>query len=460
MRPMATKEIANAEPRLEPELLVEAVDASEYHGRTIARLALFWQERRFLWRCAAIGFVVSLVIVFLIPVRYTSTTRLMPPDQAGAGMASMLAALGKGGSELGAIGSELLGVRTSSDLFVGILHSRTVQDQLIRKFDLRKVYGVSRWEDARETLENRTDVIGDRKSGIVTVKVSDHNPERAAGLAREYVAALNEIVLTQNTSSAHKEREFLEQRLVQVKQDLEKAEKNFGNFASQNTAIDVKEQGRAMLGAAAEVEGQLIAAQTELEGLRQIYTENNVRVRATEAKIQEYQRQLQKLGGKAESTDSPSSSTADQYPSIRQLPVLGVAYADLYRETKVEEAVFETLTKQYEMAKVEEARETPSVKVLDVGDVPERKSFPPRILLIAIGLLFALGSGVAWLLAQKKWREIDPNHPGKLLAQEIFGTIQTTARRVWRRDYTSNGSPAKIVGLFRRNRSGKSTTDI
>src|SRR5579863_1617040 len=352
---MATKEITNAGPHLEDELIVEAESASAYRGRTIAKLAMFWQERRFLFRCVVVGFLVSAVIAFLIPVRYTSITRLMPPDQAGAGMASMLAALGKGGSELGVIGSELLGLRTSSDLFVGILHSRTIQDQLVAKYDLRKVYGVSRWDDARKNLEKRTDVTADRKSGIVTITVSDHDAQRAAALAREYVDALNRVVLTQNTSSAHKEKEFLEQRLGEVKVDLERAEKNFGDFASKNTAIDVKEQGKAMLGAAAEMQGQLIAAQTELEGLRQIYTESNVRVRSTEAKIAEYQRQLQKLGGKAESSDSPSTPTSDQYPSIRQLPILGVQYADLYREAKVQEAIFETLTKQYEMAKVEEA---------------------------------------------------------------------------------------------------------
>ena len=142
-----------------------------------------------------------------------------------------------------------------------------------------------------------TDISSDRKSGIITVKVNDKNPDRAAAMGREYVEALNRIVITLNTSSAHKERVFLEERLGQVQQDLEQAEKDFSQFASKNTAIDVKEQGRAMIGAAAELEGQLIAAQTELEGLRQIYTANNVRVRSVQARIDEYRRQLQKLGG-------------------------------------------------------------------------------------------------------------------------------------------------------------------
>lgn len=425
---MATREITKrdpnyGEPTLEHQLVIETEDAEQRRGRTIARLTLLWQERRFLFRCAAVGLIASTIMVFLIPVRYTSITRLMPPDQAGEGMASMLAALGKAGGELGSIGSELLGLRTSSDLFVGILQSRTIEDQLISKFDLRRVYGVRQWEDARKTLLKRTDILSDRKSGIITISVTDHDPQRAAGLARAYVGGLNQIVLTLNTSSAHKERMFLEQRLGQVQKDLETAERNFGDFASKNSAIDVKEQGRAMLGAAADVEGQLIAAQTELEGLRQIYTENNVRVRSVQARIAEYQRQLQKMGGKAETAGSPLPSSSEIYPPIRQLPILGITYADLFRQAKVQEAVYETLTKQYEMAKVEEARETPSVKVLDEGDVPEGKSFPPRMIFMVIGTMLFFAAGSFWVLAYARWQRVDPSDPGKMLAREVVRTI-------------------------------------
>ncbi len=267
---MATKEITKQKSRfvdhdLGPELIVAGSALSR--EKTISRLSLLWNERQFLYRCLAVGVVLSVIIAFLLPVRFTSTTQLMPPDQAGAGVATMLSALTKAGGELGAIGSDLFGLRTSSDLFVGILHSRTVQDQLINKFDLRKVYSDKRWEDARKDLKNRTDVSSDRKSGIITIKVSDKSPQRAAGMAREYVAALDRIVTTLNISSAHKERVFLENRLSQVDTELEKAEKDFGDFASKNATIDVKEQGKAMIGAAADLEGQLIAAQTQLEGL-------------------------------------------------------------------------------------------------------------------------------------------------------------------------------------------------
>jgi capsule polysaccharide export protein KpsE/RkpR len=431
---MATKGMPKrrfVETEIEPELISAGADPRNPRRRTIATLTFLWERSGILFRWAAIGLVASAIMAFLIPARYSSTTRLMPPDQSSQGMASMLAALGKVTGDMSGVGGQLLGMKTTGDLFVGVLRSRTVADDLINKFDLRKVYGDKRYLDARKELDARTDISSDRKSGIITLTVSDRNPQHATEMAREYVDALNAIVITLNSSSAHKERVFLEARLGEVQQGLEEAEKDFSQFASKNTAIDVKEQGRAMIGAAAELEGELIAAQTELEGLRQIYTSNNVRVRSVQARIDEYRRQLQKMGGKAPdaaANPSPESGTPDEpaqdYPSIRELPILGVTWTDLYRRTRVQEAVFETLTKQYELAKVEEARETPSVKVLDVADVPEKKSFPPRLIMIVVGTIFAFAMGGVWVLAQARWREMDPEDPGKMLVQNIADTIR------------------------------------
>lgn len=442
---MATKEITKREsqypgPELEPELVLDAEEEARATGRTVARLGLLWEHRQSLFRRAAIGLIASTIIAFLIPPRYTSTTRLMPPDQPGQGMASMLATLGKAVGDIGGIGGDGMGLKTTGDMFMGVLRSRTVADDLINKFDLRKVYGFRRYEDARKKLSALTDVSSDRKSGIITVTVSDGNPERAAALGREYLEALNRIVITLNTSSARKERVFLEERLGQVQQGLEQAEKDFSQFASKNTALDVKEQGRAMIGAAAELEGQLIAAETELEGLRQIYTPGNVRVREVQARIDEYRRQLQKMGGKASGEEggalqngNSTEQSQNPYPSIRQLPILGVTWSDLYRRTKVEETVFETLTKQYELAKVEEARETPSVKVLDVADVPETKSFPPRLLLMIFGTALVVVLSCVWVLANARWQEIDPRDPRKMLSLEIFQSAWTSVSRISKR---------------------------
>src|SRR5262249_37486225 len=156
---------------------------------------------------------------------------------------------------------------------------------LIEKFQLKKVYHDRKIEDARDELANHTDVTEERKSGIITLTVTDHDPKRAAAIAQEYVEQLNRLVALLSTSAARRERIFLEGRLEEVRHNLESAEQNFSDFASRNTAVDIPAQARAMVQAAAALQGELIAAQAELSGLQQIYTENNSRVRAAQARV-------------------------------------------------------------------------------------------------------------------------------------------------------------------------------
>jgi uncharacterized protein involved in exopolysaccharide biosynthesis len=401
-------------------------DQAENRVRKIARIGRLWKQRKLLGKFAACGAVITMVIAILTPSRFAATTRLMPPDPpAGAGMAVLAGIAGRMGSTLGSLGGDLFGMNTSADLFAGVLQSRTVQNDLVNKYDLRHVYNVKRLMDARRMLARQTDISIERKSGILTIQVTDHDPKRATALAEEYVSELNNVVIQLNTSAAHRERVFLEARLLEVKTDLESSEKDFSQFASKSGAIDIKEQGKAMVEAAAILEGQLIAAQTELQGLRQIFTDQNIRVKTMQARIDELRRQLLKMGGKTEVPDSAQAQQEDElYPSIRKLPLLGVTYADLYRRMKVQETVFETLTQQYEIAKVQEAKEVPSVKVLDPPEVPERKVFPPRTLLTLLGTLFAMVIGVAWVVVNDGWEKMDPQDPGKLLVLDMARSVK------------------------------------
>ena len=406
-------------------------------GNSIAYLRLLWQNRRLLARVVLYGLLASVLIAFLIPTRYESTARLMPPDsnQSG-GLAMAAAALSGGVGGLGGIASEMLGMKSTSDIFVGVLSSRTVQDKLVQQFDLKKLYGDRRMADARKDLAEHTGISVDRKSQIITITVVDHDPKRAAAMGQAYVEELNRLVAELSTSSARRERIFLEERLQAVSKDLESAEKEFSQFASKNSAIDIKEQGRAMVEAAATLQGQLIAAESELEGLRQVYTDNNVRVRSVRARIDELKHQLEKIGGKGEDASAPvGQQQASLYPSIRRLPLLGVTYADLYRRTRVQEAVFEALTKEYEMAKVQEAKEIPTVKVLDSPNIPDKKSFPPRLLIMLLGTAFAFALATTWVFGKTTWDQTDSNNPNKAFVQEVFITLNASIPK-----FAQNGS--------------------
>ena len=415
-------------------LLVEPIESNP---SLLPHLRLFWENRRLLSRAATIGLFASVIIAFLIPVRYQSVTRLMPPDDQSRSGLGMLAAMAgsSGASGLAGMAGDLLGVKSSGDLFIGVLGSDTIQDDLIHQFQLMKVYHDSKIEDARKDLAEHTAISADRKSGIISIAVTDHDPKRAAAMAQAYVSELNVLVAQLSTSSARRERVFLEGRLERVKADLDSAEQNFSIFASKNTAIDIPEQGKAMVDAAATLQGQLIAAQAELSGLQQIYTDNNVRVRAAAAHVAELQKKLNELGGAGTGSDSANSDSL--YPSIRKLPLLGVTYADLYRQTKIQETVYELLTQQYELAKVQEAKEIPTVKILDPALVPTKKSFPPRTAIVALGASLGLALAMTWVSGKTRWDAVDVSDPRKAFASEVFATAHA-----W-------------LPIFMRSRSGR-----
>ncbi|MGA7894370.1 MAG: GNVR domain-containing protein [Candidatus Sulfotelmatobacter sp.] len=201
--------------------------------------------------------------------------------------------------------------------------------------------------------------------------------------------------------------------------------------------------------AAARLEGELIAAESELEGLEQIYTKDNVRVRSLQARVDELRSQLHQIGGDTADPTGGKPGSAQELPSIRQLPLLGVRWADLYRETKIQETVYEMLTQQYELAKIEEAKEIPVVKVLDIADVPEKKSFPPRLLIVALGAAFSVALGALVVVGSRVWGSIDPRSPQKQLLTEIWLHAKARIRSVRSPEFDPRPSAGKGNGTPR-----------
>ena len=401
---------------LKTEQTLREMRPREARLRFAARVRIIWAERTFLVRISALGLILGLLVAFLLPVRYTSTTRLMPPDNQDVTMAHALQKVGAG-----QFASDLLGLKSNSDVFVGILTSRTIQDRIVDHLKLKQAYGTMSMEGARRALANHVNISLERRSDMITITVTDHSPERAAAIANMYVTELNDLLVELSSSSARRERVFLEGFLVQVKQDLENAEKELSQFGSKNSMIDLDQQSKAMVGAAATLQGQLISAQSELEAVRQIYSDSNVRVRAGQARIQELQSQLKKFVGN-ERADSigPYTAAAELIPSVRKLPLLGVTYADLYRQVKVQEAVYGALTQEYSLAKVQEARDIPSVRALDPANIPEHKSFPPRLLIGISSMCLAFLSGLVLVLGFRTWYDTDPQDLSRMVVKEIW----------------------------------------
>jgi capsule polysaccharide export protein KpsE/RkpR len=406
----ADREVLNTEreqrqPPLPASLSLVWIDA-------IYRL---WSQRRQIARWAILAFVLSCVIAWFYP-QYESTTQIMPPDGGGSGLASLLpAALSKSPGLIGLAG-DMMGVKSTGAVFAKVLESRTVEDDLIKRFDLQKKYHQKYLEDTRKILALRTVIAEDKKSGIISITVHDRDAALARDLANAYVEELGSVMTKVSTSAARRERIFIEQRLADENKNLQDAEQQFSQFASVNMALDVPEQTKVTVEAAARLQGELIAAQAQLEGLKQTYTEENIRVKSAQAHVNELQRALAKIN-----SGSPSSvqNPVAPYPSVKSLPLLGVKWADLFRNTKIRETVVELLTQQYEMARIQEAKEIPGVKVLDPASDPEKKK-PAWKVVILVGTLLGIILACFGYLLKNWWDQWDHDDPRRMLIAYAF----------------------------------------
>lgn len=387
----------------------------------VYRLNLGWMHRRTIAMAALCGLVLSTTIAFLIPKQYESTVRIMPPEQ-GINPAMLAALAGRvmpGG--LGALAGSFLNMRSSSTVFAELLQSRTVREHIADRFELQKLYRNRYKQDTLKRLGHRTDVSEDRKTGILTITVTDTDRRRARDMAQAYIDELNSLVARMNTSSAGRERQFIEQRLVAVKSDLDDAQQRLSVFSSKNATLDVKEQTRAMVDATAKLEGQLVLARSELSSMDQIYGPENVRVRAVRARMGELDREMKRVAGDSAGGELASDAP---YPSLRALPALAVQWADLYRRVRTQETVYDLLTQEYEIARIEEAKSIPSISVIDQPSWPEKKSFPPRLILMLVGMMLPAVIAFMVIVRRDEWALVEERDPRRHLWNTIVRDIR------------------------------------
>jgi capsule polysaccharide export protein KpsE/RkpR len=409
----------------------------------LVNVNILWLHRRVLARVAAVAFFISLGISLAIPKMYTSHARIMPPESSRSGTALISALAGRSlGSELlGGLAAGLMGDHNSGALFASLLSSDSVTGAMVDRFDLLKLYGKRYRADAAKTLIRRTTITQDKKSGVITIDVKDHDPRRARDMAQVYLEVLNTVVNRTSTSPAHQERLFIERRLTSVRADLEKAENALSEFSSRHSTVDLGAQTKATVESEAKVQGEMIVAQGDLESLEQIYGNGNVRVRAAQARVASLKRELERMGGSAAPLDlsdaketsasgSQGIEDSESYLPLRQLPRLAVPYANLYRETHVHEAVYDLLTQQYEMARIQEAKDVPAVNILDAPAVPEKKSWPPRALVTLALTGGTLLLSALYLIWREHWLAVDPADPRRVFSADVARTARNAMARV------------------------------
>ncbi len=338
-------------------------------------LLIIVKHKKTIFMTCLAAFIVSCIITLLMPSIYTSTARILPPQDGKAGLSSMLS----GVSDLASLAGISVG-GGSGELYAGMLKSRSIADVIIDKFNLMQVYDQEYRVKAYEALSESVNISVGKDDGIISVVVEDEDPKRAAAMANTYIDELKKLNVRLNLNSSGRERQFLEERLELVNKNLSKAEDSLKEFQEKNKAIRIDDQASAIIEAIAELKGTLASKEVELGVLLSSQTEKNPQVIALREGISQIKDQIYRL----EQSPKGSNTSNDIFLSTAQVPELGVQYARLLREFKVQETLYELLTKQYEIAKINETRNTSTIQVLDNGVVADKKSKPKRIYIVIL----------------------------------------------------------------------------
>lgn len=328
-------------------------------------------------KICTIAVVAAVIYSLTLPNIYSATAKVLPPQKEGGGGLSAL--LGQAG---GLAGLAAGGLGGGSELYVGILKSRSVADAVIQRLGLVQVYKAKNLESARRGLEGAVKVQGG-KDGIISIVAEDEDPKRSAQLANAFVDELARTTVRLNLSKAGTERMFLEKRLDIVKKDLKAAEEDLKTFSQRNKIVQVDSQAKASIEGVARLKADLATKEVQLAVLRSNQTDESSEVKAVLTGIRRLRGELGALTG--------NGGVSESIPTIGNVPGVGLEYSRKLRELKTQEAIFEQLTKQYEVVKINEAKDSSSFQILDEAVVPVNKSKPRRsiiVILAAAGSLF------------------------------------------------------------------------
>jgi uncharacterized protein involved in exopolysaccharide biosynthesis len=345
--------------------------------------------------CSA-AIVLSLCYVLVLNNIYTASAKILPPQKdSGSGLSALLSQAG-GLASLAAGG---MGLGGTSDLFMGILKSRSVADAVIKKLDLQKEFKAKTIDDARKKLL-KVVVFKSGKDGIISIDADNKDPKKAALIANAFVEELGRRSVQLNLSKAGSERMFLEKRLEVVKLDLRNAENEMKAFQEKYKTIKADSQATAAIEGIARLKVEIISKEVQLASLRNSMTDESNEVKTIQAALTRLKNQLGSMTG---------SGGMDIIPSMGNVPAIGVEYVRKLRELKIQEAIFEQLTKQFEVAKISEAKDSSTLQVLDEAVVPLKKSRPHRLLIVLLSTVTAFFVSIGAVFIQEYLSKLTPD---------------------------------------------------
>ena len=373
-------------------------------------LVLARRKKTIFW-ITFISALAALIVSLLIPVYYPAETKILPPQQSQSASLAMLGQLGA----LTGMPTGGLGLKNPSDLYVGMLNSRTVADSLIDRFNLQQVYKESYRNDTRKELAKLSEISAGRE-GVISVVVEDQDRKRAADMANAYVQELTLLMHRIAVTEASQRRMFFDKELRAAKDDLANAEVELKRTQEATGLIQMDSQARAIIESVARLRGQIAAGEVQLRVLRSSSTEQNPAVIRTEQGLAAMRAQLASL-----EQGQPDRGVSVQVPTAR-VPEVGLEYVRKLRDVKYYETIYEILAKQFEAAKIDEAKNAPAIQVIDVAVPSERKSRPHRSIIVLLSTLAGFIFALFWVFGQEalEYMRAQPERRAKLALLQSY----------------------------------------
>jgi uncharacterized protein involved in exopolysaccharide biosynthesis len=343
-------------------------------------LIVLAKRKRLIMKVVACGAFLGLAVVLLLPRKFAATAQIMPSQQSQSITAFMLGQLGP----LAATAGRDLGLRNPSDLYIAMLHSRTMADALISRFSLMQVYGKSRIEDARERLDEVSEISADRES-VISIVVDDRDPQRAADIANAYVEQLQKVTQTLRVTEAARRRLFYEQEVQKANGELAFAEQALRQVQETTGVIQLDSQSKAMIEGLVTLRAKVMTQEAQVQSMRVFATEENPDLVRAE-------RELKAMKSEYAGLERGKGRSSIFDVTLEKVPSAGVEYLRRLRELKYRESLLEILNKQYEIAHIDEGKDAATIQVLDPAVRPgvEVRTWPFRLVIGQVIVYFSL----------------------------------------------------------------------
>lgn len=355
------------------------------------------KHRRLIFKATVAALIISILITLILPKKYSSTARILPPQQDTNLMGLML---GGGVGGFSSLAGGMLGLGTPADQYASMLESQSISDAIIDRFKLLEVYNKKFRLEMYKKLDKLVEIKAGKKDGIISITVEDEDPKRASDMANAYIEELAKLTVELNMTGGGRNKLFLEKRLAQSRADLAKAEEEIKKFQIKTKAIDVSEQAKASIVGIAELRSQLVLQELQLAGLSRRFTENSQEVKDTNAAISRIKAQISHLEG---------TGDGGAIPTVGSLPNMGQEYIRLMREFKIQETIVELLTKQYELSKLIESKDVSSIQVIQRARTPDKKIKPKRTQIVVVLTFTAFIISVCFVIIREYVKNLSEN---------------------------------------------------